>query len=138
MFADGLGVPEIVMALENPIDQTLRRRAPDLLDLDRPQIGERGLDEGLVEVRNSLQGAMGQRIVGPTSRRREFDVTGAMKLKHQAATHHVPHRTVGLAPVPGLAQQLGQRSTTCLGMAADQLGDEISVGLADIPAAVRQ
>jgi hypothetical protein len=61
-----------------------------------------------------------------------------MELEHEPPAHHVAQRAVGLDPVPGATQPLGERATALLGMRRDQLPDERDVGDGDGATAIAE
>jgi hypothetical protein len=106
LLTHGLGVAEVVVALNEAVKQRLLRGSAhqpkfERLDLAEPGAQRRRIDR---DRRGSL--ALGQGIAGPAPLGRQLDQPGAMELQHQAPAHHIAQRPVGLHPVPGRAELL--------------------------------
>ena len=50
-----------------------------------------------------------------------MNVTGPVKLKHEAPTDHVPQSPIGLNPVPGLAKLYGQCASAVIRIVFNQV-----------------
>jgi hypothetical protein len=61
-----------------------------------------------------------------------------MQLQHQTAGHHVAELTVGLHPVPGLAELGGKPPPAQPGMSGDQLPDGFNFGATDTASAMTE
>lgn len=59
-----------------------------------------------------------------------------MEIEHEASAHHVAKLAIGLTPVPGLTEELRERSATRFGVASDELAYELEIGVGDLPATV--
>ena len=80
---------------------------------------------------------MPRRVVGDRlSLGRQDNQPGPVQLEHQAAGHHVAELTIGLDPVPGLAELGGKPPPTQSGMIGDHLPDGFNVGATDIAPAI--
>ena len=73
-----------------------------------------------------------------TANRRKLDRVRAMECEHEAAADHVAKLTVGLAPVPGFAEELRKFPATGAGVLGDESADKLDVALGDHPPPVLQ
>ena len=141
MFADRLCVPKIVIPVEHAVEKRLFPCMPHLMELQRPDVRKMCVKRRGIHKRRdrlpALRTSPGQRIPRNLANRRQFNVAGPMKRKHQASAHHVAQSSVGLPPVPGFAQFLGKPSPACGRIVGDQLTNENKIGICNDPPTMR-
>ncbi len=128
MFADRLDIAQVVIAFDQPVEYRLKTGAPHQADLQGSQRSQGSNDRALVQQHVGCRfAAPGQGVGGRTLLCRQFDMPGAVQLQHHAAADHVPKRSIGLPPIPCLAQQSGELTPTGLPMVPDQLANEANI-----------
>ncbi len=75
-----------------------------------------------------------QGIEGSTSGRRKFDVSLAFKSEEETTADKVPTNAVGLDPIPGVTQLVGQLAAAVGGIVCDQPADEVELFSSDLDA----
>ena len=121
LFAHRLGVAQVMIALDQPVEQRLVGRATHLPDLQRQKLSQRRRDRALVQQpvrRRPL--AMGERIRRRMPFGRQFDMPAPMQRQHQTPADHVAQRPVGLPPIPRFAQPGGELPSAGAGMLRDE------------------
>jgi len=138
VLADRLRVAEVVVLLKETVEKRLIRRPPHLAKGQRPQrvqdaAQRRGVDGSR---RGSL--GLGQRIGRDPPLLWQLDVACPVQGQHQPASNHVSRGSIGLDPIPGLADLLRQCPSAGRRMFGDQFVDERHVGVRDDTASVFQ
>ncbi len=139
MFANGLGVTQVVVRVHQLTKESLFGRAAHLADLQRAQLAQAALPRLFPQRQGGRGGWTLQHVVGrghPFGR--QLDPTGPVQLQRQTTAHHVAQRAVGLDPVPRSAQ-LGRKPTAAPpGVLGDQTLDERGVFRANFAATIAQ
>ena len=123
VLADGMRVAKVVVLLNQGLDESLFGRAPDLANVERPELckrhGERnGGDLHFCDYR------VATRFPGRPLRRRQDEMPLAVELEHQPATEGIAGCAIGLRPGPGLADLERERSSGGLRRSGDELSEE--------------
>ena len=95
--------------LQQAVEQGLIRRAPDLPELQRPELGQARVQRSLIHLHHRRRVALDHRVARHKTHRRQLDQAFAVQHQHHRATDHIAKGTVGLHPVPRLAQ-LGRQA----------------------------
>ena len=123
-----LTVAQVVIPLDQPVEQALFVRAPDLANHQRLQRPQRTSQRTLVH--EKVRGRLGpprQRVRGRKLPRRQFDVPGTVQGQHQTPADHVAPRAIGLSPVPRLTDQHGKLPPAGTGVLVDDRGTRFRV-----------
>lgn len=114
-----------MVLLDQAVEETLLSGTPHRVKVKRLQLGKLGFDRALIQIRKAKRSSpMGQGIGRGKPFRGQLDVPCPMKRKHQPPAHHVPQRTVGLHPVPCLAEYFGKTAAAGTRMLGDQVSDK--------------
>ena len=137
MFPDRPAIPQIVIGLEQPAKERFLRRAAHLPNLQRPQLSQTAFQRCDLQGRLQQRRPVPHRVVGHRlALGRQVNQPGPVQLQHQTTGHHVAQLTVGLHPVPRLAELGGKPPPTQPGMIGDQLPDGFNLGPTDIAPAI--
>ena len=95
------------MTFQQTVEQWFVSTPPHLPKLERANLAQactqlRGIN-GINDSR-LWSGSLDQRIGGNEFHRRQLDLSCSMQHQQQTPTDHVARRSVGLLPLPGLAQ----------------------------------
>ncbi len=94
------------MGLEQRVKQLLVLGTSHLAKLQGVQFAEPRAERRRVHGHGTRPTAAEHVVRGSAAHRRQLDKPGPLELQHQAATHHVAKRSVGLDPIPRFAQLL--------------------------------
>jgi hypothetical protein len=100
-----------MMVLDQAVEDRLIPRASDLLKVQGPKLAQRPVEgRGIHQHWGGLR-APRQRIGRSKANARQLDLPRPVQHQQQAPADHIARRTVGLLPLPSLAQFRGQRSS---------------------------
>jgi hypothetical protein len=123
VLTDRMGVPEIMVLLDERLDESLVRSATNLTDVEGPEIRKTRGERRSRHIDQSDHG-VAARLLAPPSSRRQIQVALPVKFQHQSTTERVAWRTVLLRPVPRLAYLERERSPTRSGAPGNELPKE--------------
>src|SRR6266699_249089 len=138
VFPDRLFVAEIVILLEQAVEQLFLRRAPHRAELQRLNLAQLDLQRPRIHGNHRGLATVGQRITRNLPHRRQLDQSLAVQLQHQPATYHVAQGSVGLHPVPCLAEFFGKLTSARRWMFTKELANEDYLAVRDYPAPILQ
>src|SRR5213593_587885 len=98
MFPYRLHIPKIVVALNEAVEKRLVLSAPDLAELERPDLGQTGTQRRGVYGNLVWFSALDQRVAPDPPNCRQLYVPCPLELQHQPSAHHVSQRPVRLHP----------------------------------------
>jgi hypothetical protein len=124
------------MRLDEGVEEAFVGTAPDLSKLKRAKRRELHLEGCRVEGDGGRAEARDDVVFGDAADRGERDEAGTVELEHKTATDHVAKLAVGLAPVPGLAEVLGEGAAAGAWVLSDERADEVDIGGGDRATAV--
>jgi len=108
VLAHRLRVAERVVLCQEAVKERLLRRAAHLAKFERPKRAQRNRQRRRIDGDGlclpSSTPVAGRRVEAPLSRGRQLKVSGALKAQQQPPADHVARRSVGLLPLPRLAQ----------------------------------
>src|SRR5205807_798684 len=121
-----------MVLLDQTVEERFFRRAPHRTKLQRPDHAQRDRERRPVHGEGlhlpSWTSVPRCRVETPQTRRRQRNVSGAVKTQQQPSANHVARRAVRLLPSPGLAQQQRKPPACGLGMLGNQLADKFDLG----------
>src|SRR5271157_1852146 len=137
LLAHRVAVAQVVILLDETAPQPLPAASPYLSNLQRSQFLEGAGDGGALHLDGRWFFPLcGKRIGGVLFFRRKLQQALALQLKHHPSTDHVAGLTVGLSPVPRLAEFHRQSSATAIGIRVNQISDELDVLGSNLPTPV--
>lgn len=107
MFADGLGITEVVIMLDEAIKQFLQAGFPDLAEINRRQVLNRGIQWSPVDVYKGWKTTLGKGIVRGALAGWQSEQAFSFQDEKEPAADHVFETAVWLNPVPCLANSAG-------------------------------
>src|SRR2546429_6227638 len=123
--------------LQQAVEQRLFRCAPHLAELQWLYLLKLGLQRLPIHGDHRGLAPVGQRIARNLPHRRQLDQSLAVQLQHQPATYHVAQGSVGLHPVPCLAEFFGKLTSARRWMFTKELANEDYLAVRDYPAPIR-
>ena len=107
------------MVLDEAVEDRLISCASDLLKAQRPKLAQRLLEGRGIHQHRGGPRAPHQRIGRSKTNARQLNLARPVQHQQQAPADHIPRRTVGLLPLPSLAQFRRQRSPAGSGVCGD-------------------
>ena len=138
MFAHGLRVAQVMVLLHEAVEERLIGRASHLTQRQGSKLRQAHLHGAFIALQGSRLDALAVVLVCCLAQGRQLDQSSPMQHEHHAAAHHVAKSTVGLYPVPGHTQFLGQVPAAGGGVCGDEVADEDEVFVGDGAVAVAQ
>jgi len=133
-----MAVAQIMVVLDQTVEQFLIRTPSHLTKLKRPEVEQFSGQKSFIKLYFLGFPAIHKRIAGKALFFRQPDVSGTMQFKHHPPADHIAQCTVGLDPVPCLAQFSGKCPSTIVGILDDQLIDKNDIFVGNDPAAIRK
>jgi len=93
-----------MVLLDEPVKDRLLARSPNLAKLKWPQLFEGRVDRSRVDRDRGWFFPQDEGIGRYLSNRGQLDQSRAMEEKKESPANHVPENTIGLYPIPGLAE----------------------------------
>src|SRR6266576_414275 len=117
--------------LQQAVEQRLFRCAPHLAERQWLYLLKLGLQRLPIHGDHRGLAPVGQRIARNLPHRRQLDQSLAVQLQHQPATYHVAQGSVGLHPVPCLAEFFGKLTSARRWMFTKELANKGYIAVRD-------
>jgi len=106
LFTYWMTISQVVVVLDQAVEDFFLVCSFNLPYFQRPYLGKIGLKQGLIHLYLWGWGSVYKRIIDFTPWGRKGDMPFPVKFKHETPGNHVPQASVGLNPIPCLAQFL--------------------------------
>lgn len=116
MLSHRLGIAQIMILADEAVTKLLLRGPSDLLQMQGGKLREGASDGRLINPDVDRHFSLCQGIGGPASGRRQLDPSLGLEQQQQAAAYHVLESAIGLPPIPGPANFLGDETPAAIWM----------------------
>lgn len=124
MFSYGLAVTQIVEVFDQGVEEFFLGESSHLTDERLGHAGKVELDGGLIEARWIRFLTLNQGIVRRTALGRKLDVAGPLQFQQKGAADHIAQLSIGLDPMPRLAELLGESPAAVCRILRDEAPDQ--------------
>ncbi len=124
---------KVMELLQQAVEQRFFRRTPHRAELQRLNLAQLDLQRPRIHGNHRGLATVGQRITRNLPHRRQLDQSLAVQLQHQPAAYHVAQGSVGLHPIPCLAEFFGKLASARRWMFTKKLANKGYITVRDHP-----